>query len=82
DARVVTVSSGAARWGKISFDDLQSEKNYDAWGAYCQSKLANLLFMLELGNRNPWLMSVAAHPGGTKTDLQRYNAGSMVAMKL
>src|SRR6185503_6709893 len=40
DARVVTVSSGAHRMGKINFDDLQSERGYSRWRAYGQSKLA------------------------------------------
>src|SRR6185503_6932698 len=43
-ARVVTVSSGMHRSGKIAFDDLQSERSYHRWQAYSQSKLANLLF--------------------------------------
>jgi NAD(P)-dependent dehydrogenase (short-subunit alcohol dehydrogenase family) len=46
--RVTVVSSGAHKMGKIDFDNLQGERSYSAWGAYCQSKLANLLFMLEL----------------------------------
>jgi NAD(P)-dependent dehydrogenase (short-subunit alcohol dehydrogenase family) len=72
--RVVTVSSGAHRIGKIDFDDLQGERRYRRWGAYGQSKLANLLFMLELDRRaraagSP-LVSVAAHPGYAATNLQ------------
>jgi NAD(P)-dependent dehydrogenase (short-subunit alcohol dehydrogenase family) len=73
-ARVVTVSSTAARTGKIDFDDLQGEKSYSRWGAYGQSKLANLLFMLELDRRAKAaglsLLSVAAHPGYAATNLQ------------
>jgi NAD(P)-dependent dehydrogenase (short-subunit alcohol dehydrogenase family) len=74
DARVVTVSSTAARTGKIDFDDLQGERSYSRWGAYGQSKLANLLFMLELNRRAAAaglpLKSVAAHPGYASTNLQ------------
>ena len=72
--RVVTLSSTAHRMGKIDFDDLQGERSYKRWGAYGQSKLANLLFMLELDRRaraagSP-LASLAAHPGYAATNLQ------------
>src|SRR5947208_12508091 len=40
DARVVTVSSGAHRMGRINFDDLQGERSYGRWRAYGQSKLS------------------------------------------
>jgi NAD(P)-dependent dehydrogenase (short-subunit alcohol dehydrogenase family) len=72
-ARVVTVSSGAHRGGRIAFDDLQSER-YQRWRVYSQTKLANLLFMFELGRRAAAagldLVSVAAHPGLARTNLQ------------
>jgi len=72
--RVVTISSGGHRIGRIKFDDLQSERSYHRWAAYGQSKLANLLFMYELQRRldaagSP-LRSVAAHPGYAATNLQ------------
>ena len=72
--RVVTLSSTAHRMGRIDFDDLQSERRYRRWRAYGQSKLANLLFMLELDRRaraagSP-LVSVGAHPGYAATNLQ------------
>ncbi len=72
--RVATLSSNAHRIGRIHFDDLQSERRYGAWSAYGQSKLANLLFALELQRRleatgSP-LRSVAAHPGYAATNLQ------------
>jgi NAD(P)-dependent dehydrogenase (short-subunit alcohol dehydrogenase family) len=74
--RVVTVSSGAHRAGRINFDDLQSERSYQRWLAYCQSKLANLLFMYELQRRldaaGSSLRSVAAHPGYAATNLQSH----------
>jgi len=74
DARVVTVSSGAHRFGKMSFDDLQGERHYRRWGAYGQSKLSNLLFMFELDRRlrasGSTVRSVAAHPGYAATHLQ------------
>ncbi len=72
--RVVTVSSGAHLMGAIQFDDLQLERGYRAWKAYSQSKLANLLFSSELqrrSDRSAWrILSDAAHPGSTRTNLQ------------
>jgi len=73
-ARVVTVSSGAHRTGRIDFDDLKGERNYRRWRAYGQSKLANLLFTFELDRRlraaGSVIRSVAAHPGYSATNLQ------------
>jgi NAD(P)-dependent dehydrogenase (short-subunit alcohol dehydrogenase family) len=73
-ARVVTVSSTAHKMGRIDFEDLQSERSYRRWGAYGQSKLANLLFCFELDRRleatDADLLSVAAHPGYSATNLQ------------
>ena len=71
--RVVTVASVAHRRGVLDFDDLQSRKSYIPRGAYAQSKLANLVFALELhrrAERNGWnLHSMAAHPGWARTDI-------------
>jgi NAD(P)-dependent dehydrogenase (short-subunit alcohol dehydrogenase family) len=73
--RVVTVASGAHRMGKIALDDLNWERrSYDRWRAYGQSKLANLLFTLELERRltaagSP-VRALAAHPGWAATNLQ------------
>ena len=71
--RVVNLSSLAHRSGAINFGDLQSTRSYSSWKAYCQSKLAMLMFALELQRRsdaNGWgLMSNAAHPGYARTDL-------------
>ena len=73
--RVVTVSSAAHRMGSIDFGDLHGQRRYRRWRAYGQSKLANLLFALELDRRasasGVGLVSVAAHPGYAATDLQR-----------
>jgi NAD(P)-dependent dehydrogenase (short-subunit alcohol dehydrogenase family) len=73
-ARVVTVSSGLHRLGVMNFADLMGEASYRPWTAYAQSKLANLLFMRELGRRaratGHDLVSVAAHPGFASTNLQ------------
>jgi len=74
DARVVTVSSTAHRMGRISFGNLQGERRYFRWNAYAQSKLANLLFALELDRRlraaGSAIGSLAAHPGYAATNLQ------------
>ena len=73
-ARVVHVSSGAAYFGRIAFDDLQSERRYDPWGAYGQSKLANVMTALELQRRleqrGSAVQSLVAHPGLARTNLQ------------
>ncbi len=74
--RVTTVSSSAANMGlkKINFGDLQWERSYGPFRAYCQSKLADLMFALELGRRSAIaglpLVSNAAHPGYASTNLQ------------
>jgi NAD(P)-dependent dehydrogenase (short-subunit alcohol dehydrogenase family) len=73
--RVVTVSSGAHRFGTIDFDDLEWErKRYRAWRAYGQSKLANLLFTSELQRKltdaGSAVRATAAHPGYAATNLQ------------
>lgn len=71
--RVVTVSSNAHKLGRIRWDDLQAHHRYRRWPAYAQSKLANLLFALELDRRalaaGAPLVSVAAHPGYSSTHL-------------
>ena len=73
-ARVVTLASGAHKMGKINFDDLQGERRYMRWSAYGQSKLANLLFALELHRRlraaGSNIASISAHPGYAATNLQ------------
>ncbi|MGI5212827.1 SDR family oxidoreductase [Plantactinospora sp. CA-290183] len=76
-ARVTTMSSSAARFGRIDWDDPQSERRYSPVRAYNLSKLANLLFGLELERRSRaggWgIVSTVAHPGTTLTNL--YAAG-------
>ncbi len=82
DPRVVTVSSTLHAYGRIRFDDLQSERRYRRYGAYFQSKLANLLFAFELDRRaGGRLRSIAAHPGYAATNLQLSGQkGAMRAM--
>jgi NAD(P)-dependent dehydrogenase (short-subunit alcohol dehydrogenase family) len=75
--RVVTVASSAHRAGRIRLDDLNWERGkYQRWGAYGQSKLANLLFTYELSRRltaagSP-VRAMAAHPGYAATNLQSH----------
>jgi NAD(P)-dependent dehydrogenase (short-subunit alcohol dehydrogenase family) len=74
DARVVTLSSTAHKMGRINFDNLNGDRHYFRWNAYGQSKLANLLFALELDRRlravGSTVKSLAAHPGYAATNLQ------------
>jgi NAD(P)-dependent dehydrogenase (short-subunit alcohol dehydrogenase family) len=74
DARVVTLTSNAHRFGRIAFDNLGGDRHYFRWRAYGQSKLANLLFALELDRRlraaGSTVKSLAAHPGYAATNLQ------------
>ncbi len=72
-ARVVTVSSSLARWGRIDFDDLQLARRYNGTRAYLQSKLANIMFTLSLGDRltKRGIAAVCVYPGLVATDLLR-----------
>ena len=74
DPRVVTVSSTLHKQGKIDFDDLMRTRSYSPEAAYSQSKLANLLFGLELDRRlraaDSPIRSLLAHPGYSNTNLQ------------
>lgn len=75
NSRVVNVSSLAAENGAIHYDDIMFEQDYQRFGAYGQSKLANLLFTLGLQGRldkvGASTISVAAHPGVANTELIR-----------
>lgn len=74
NGRVVTVSSSAHRMGTMNFDDLHGRDGYQRWSAYGQSKLANLLFTLELQRRlssaGVAAIALTAHPGYAATNLQ------------
>jgi NAD(P)-dependent dehydrogenase (short-subunit alcohol dehydrogenase family) len=90
--RVVTVASGAHRWGgaknRIRFEDLHWTSGYTPQAAYAQSKLANLLFTLELQRRlteaGSGVRALAAHPGWSATNLQSHTANpvSRVLMQI
>ena len=72
-ARVVNTSSMAAKMGKIDFSNLNAERKYDKWGAYGQSKLANLLFTFELQRKlqksGSSVTVYSSHPGYSATNL-------------
>jgi NAD(P)-dependent dehydrogenase (short-subunit alcohol dehydrogenase family) len=79
--RVVCVSSNAHRMGHIELTDLNWQRRaYKQWPAYGQSKLANLLFVLELERRltaaGSDVRAVAAHPGFARTNLQGHSGNA------
>ena len=82
NSRVVTLSSIAHRGASIDFDNFRLEKPYNNWREYSQSKLADIIFALELEKRlranNCKTISLAAHPGFSKTDLQKYMDKAML----
>ena len=75
-SRIINVSSSAHAMGsqKINFDDIHFEKSYGRWGAYFNSKLANVLFTRELSKRleGTHVTVNALHPGVVSTELQRH----------
>jgi NAD(P)-dependent dehydrogenase (short-subunit alcohol dehydrogenase family) len=78
--RVVVLTSNLHTRGQIHLDDLNSERRpYQAMQAYCDSKLANLLFALELNRRfavaGDGRRAVSAHPGVTRTNLVSHIGG-------
>ncbi|MFF0695128.1 oxidoreductase [Streptomyces tendae] len=77
--RVVTVSAIAARWPTGRLDDLMSEKNYRAMGAYAKSKRANIVYTLELARRtaDTPVTALAVHPGSAMTGLQQHGTGTL-----
>lgn len=76
NSSVITLSSLSYKWADIQFDDLHFQKKYDKKKAYGQSKRACLVFAYELQRRfsekNMSTKSIAAHPGLSNTNLDRY----------
>lgn len=77
NGRIVNLSSSMARInGKMQWDDLQYSKQYAPWYAYGQSKLANVLFTIELQSRlkkaGKKITTYSVDPGSVNTDLQRH----------
>ncbi len=81
DPRVVTVSSGFGKKGKLDLDNLDGSRGYGQGRAYMQSKLANALFGAELDRRlrakNSRVKSVLVHPGVAATEMQKKPTGVM-----
>lgn len=83
NSRVVNVSSGAHKWGDMDFSNLQFENGgYTSMKSYGRSKLANLLFTYELQRKFDEnkidSIAVAAHPGGSKTNLANHLEGKLL----
>ena len=76
-SRIVNVSSQVHRGAQIDWDDLMAERSYSGYGAYGQSKLANVLFTRELARRQQKATVNALHPGVIGTKLLQSGFGSM-----
>ena len=70
-SRIITVTSGAQFFGKVGWNNLKAENYYNKWESYANSKLANVMFALELNEKleQKNTLSLAAHPGIAKTNL-------------
>src|SRR4051794_35985809 len=73
-SRIINVSSEAQTGGKINFDDINFEKKYSDYGAYCQSKLANVMFTLELSKKlqGTKVTTNCLHPGNIRGSIVYY----------
>ena len=85
-ARIVVVSSGAHKVGKIHFNDLQLKYNYAMFRAYAQSKLANILYVKSMARKlkNTKITINAMHPGavGTNFGVNRETGFGKTLMKI
>ncbi|XP_062907355.1 retinol dehydrogenase 12 isoform X2 [Mobula hypostoma] len=83
-ARIINVSSLAHFLGRINFKDLQSENSYDGGLAYCQSKLANILFTRELAKhlKDTKVTVNSVHPGCVRSELTRHSSCLAVVWKI
>jgi retinol dehydrogenase-12 len=81
-ARIVNVASNAHLSGRIDFDDLQGARHYGGWRAYCQSKLANVLFTYQLAERltDTGVSVNALHPGFVASNFGQNNRGLFALM--
>ncbi|XP_057313516.1 retinol dehydrogenase 11-like [Hydractinia symbiolongicarpus] len=73
-SRIVNLSSMGHLMGTMNFDDINSQKSYSSYGAYYQSKLANILFTKEIHRKlvDTGVTAYAVHPGGVDTELSRH----------
>lgn len=82
NGRVVTLSSIAHKGASIDFDNLKLEKPFNKFREYGQSKVADLIFAIELQRKlsqhKLGMVSVACHPGVSKTELLRYDVPEMI----
>ncbi|SDI26841.1 SDR family oxidoreductase [Natribacillus halophilus] len=71
NARVITLSSGAYKWGDIDFADPHLDRTFGIWKGYARSKLANVLFTVELARRlkTSFVNAVSVHPGAASTEI-------------
>jgi NAD(P)-dependent dehydrogenase (short-subunit alcohol dehydrogenase family) len=76
-SRIVNVASDAHSGARINFDDPQLKRGYDAWRAYGQSKLANILFTVELARRldGTGVTANVLHPGFVASNFGKNNGG-------
>jgi NAD(P)-dependent dehydrogenase (short-subunit alcohol dehydrogenase family) len=81
-ARIVNVASNAHHRGRIDFDNLQGARHYSGWRAYCQSKLANVLFTYQLAERltGTGVSVNALHPGFVASNFGQNNRGFFALM--
>ncbi|XP_050407238.1 retinol dehydrogenase 11 isoform X1 [Patella vulgata] len=81
-SRIICVTCMAYEEGSINFDDLNSQRSYDPWTAYTQSKLANILFSQELSNRltGSGVTVNSVHPGIVQSELGRYTGDNKPAL--
>ena len=83
-SRIITLSSNGYQNAIIDFDNLRSEKDYNPLREYRQSKLANLMFSIELNRRikakGQKVLSIAAQPGANNTELTRYLSDEEIAI--
>jgi len=85
DPRVICTASEAHRMGSIHWDNLQGERSWNGWKAYCLTKLANILYVAEQGRRmdESKIRICAVHPGLVNSALGDENQGlSGVAFRL
>jgi NAD(P)-dependent dehydrogenase (short-subunit alcohol dehydrogenase family) len=80
NSRIVNTTSSAHLYGRFNFEDPQLRQKYSRWGAYGQSKFANVLFTFELQRRlaasGANTLSLTAHPGYASTNLQNTSASA------